>query len=271
MAKRPNRVRAILALGRDVPHIHRAVGSDLFIKIKGQIVGAGADLPAEGGVGWLQVAYALNAHRSASRIFVHITSQGGSLQAADRIRESLREHGAYVTAVADGVCASAATMVLMAGDFRMASPGTRLLLHQASIEPDGRWTSGVHRRVAAALDVANSKLVTAYAEVSGKMPREFEKEIGNENPMSLTRARHLNLIHCMEGEERWIGGRPYFTGSPENFVSSRIRDHQAMREQAWKSGPSSLIGTMAFSRLALEIAQRVGDRNRGGGGGRNPS
>lgn len=252
MAKRTNRNRAILAMGRSLPRVHHSAGQDLFIDIEGEILSALDD--GKPAVTPLQVDYALTSHSTADRIFVRINSNGGSLPAGERIRSLLRGHGAYVTTIADTVCASAATVVLMAGDFRTSTPNCKLLLHQAEIRPGkGRWTANVHRRLAAKLDEANAALVKAYTEATGMPARDFLKEIGNEGFMSLARAQRLNLIHCKEGEERWVNGRPYWGGSPEEFISSRLRDLAEARSAAYRHG-SGAIGSVAFSRLAISKA-----------------
>jgi ATP-dependent protease ClpP protease subunit len=257
-----NRARARLAFARidaltakaPSPQIHRRIGCDLFLNIRGPI-----DAPevSEQGVRLQDVERALSENRRADRIFVRITSRGGSVNAAEGIRNALRDHGGYVTTIADEVCASAATIVLMAGDFRIASPGSHILLHQASLDPRTRWTADKHRRIAQKLDHANAALTAAYARATGKPIEEFKKEIANERPMPLSRARALNLIHCMEGQERWIAGRPHWhTTSPEEYISARFRDYD--KQRAALSDPASrsaLIGTVAFSKLAMRYAQ----------------
>lgn len=258
-----NRARMLRALARvqslstreETPQqIHRRIGCDLFLNIRGLILGAAG---TEKGIKLQDVERALADNRRADRIFVRIDSEGGSVDAAEGIRSALRHHGAYVTAIADEVCASAATLILMAGDFRLAAPGSLILLHQASVDASTRWTADQHRRVAQKLDRANAVLTAAYARTTGKPLGEFRKEIANERPMPLSRARSLNVIHCLEGEERWIAGRPHWhSASAEEYISARYRDYE--KQRALLSDPacrSALIGTVAFSRLAMRLAQ----------------
>lgn len=256
-----NRARVMLALARvqalsvrkTPPQIHRRIGCDLFLNIRGPIVGAAG---TESGIKLQDVEHALAANRRADRIFVRITSEGGSVDAAEGIRSAVRKHGAYVTTIADDVCASAATLILMAGDFRLASQGSFILLHQASVDASTRWTADKHRRVAQRLDRANAVLTAAYARATGKPIEEFKKEIANEQPMSLSRARALNIIHCLEGQERWIAGRPHWqSSSVEEYISARYRDYE--KQRAFCSDPASrsaMIGSVAFSKLAMRCA-----------------
>jgi ATP-dependent protease ClpP protease subunit len=245
----------IRALSPPAAKIHRVVGSDLFLNINGEILGAARDVQ---GVTVRQVEEILAANRRADRILVRINSIGGSLDHADAIRGALRGHGAYVTTTADQVCASAATLILMAGDFRTASAGTLLLFHEASIDANARWTAQKHRRIAQKLDRANARMTAAYAQATGKPVQRFQQEITNEQPMMLSRARTLNLIHCLEGEEHWICGRPHWqSSSPEEFISARFRDYEAQRTGSNRTALSSaVIGIVALSKLAMKCAPK---------------
>jgi len=234
-----NRARATLLFARidalnsskaPPQKIHRVIGGDLFLNIRGPIVAEGSERKA---VKFSDVERALAANRRADHIFVRITSEGGSVDAAEGMRAALRSHGGYVTTIADEVCASAATLILMAGDFRLAAQASCfILLHQASVDPYSRyrWTAEKHRRIAQKLERANATLTAAYARATGKPTEEFKKEIANERPMPLSRARSLNVIHCLEGQERWIAGRPYWhSASADEYISARFRDYEKQR------------------------------------------
>lgn len=71
------------------------------------------------------------------KITVYIHSNGGELMAALSAMDHIRACPAHVTTVADGICASAATLILLAGDTRKMHRHSYCLIHQ--LNTDGQW------------------------------------------------------------------------------------------------------------------------------------
>ena len=97
---------------------------------------------------------------TASEIVVRINSDGGVVDDGVAIHNALRQHPAKITTVADGIAASIASHIFMAGDTRRMFPSSRLMLH-APIT----WTGGnavLHREVADALDITAAAMLPAY-------------------------------------------------------------------------------------------------------------
>lgn len=69
---------------------------------------------------------------NAKRITVRINSLGGDVNHALAIHDLLAEHPALVTTQINGLCASAATIVAMAGKERRMSKNALFLIHQCS-------------------------------------------------------------------------------------------------------------------------------------------
>ena len=69
---------------------------------------------------------------NAKRITVKINSLGGDVNHALAIHDQLAEHPALVTTQINGLCASAATIVAMAGKERRMSKNALFLIHQCS-------------------------------------------------------------------------------------------------------------------------------------------
>lgn len=66
------------------------------------------------------------------KIELHINSYGGSVFAGISIYNTLKSSDKKITAYVDGVCASAATFILMAADKILMPENTQLLVHRAS-------------------------------------------------------------------------------------------------------------------------------------------
>lgn len=73
---------------------------------------------------------------SAKNINVHINSYGGDVAEGLAIYNTLRNHSAHITTICDGFACSAASVVFMAGDDRIMSPASLLMIHNA-------WTAAV--------------------------------------------------------------------------------------------------------------------------------
>lgn len=67
----------------------------------------------------------------AKSINVHINSYGGDVSEGLAIYNVLREHPAQITTICDGFACSAASVVFMAGDKRIMSPASLLMIHNA--------------------------------------------------------------------------------------------------------------------------------------------
>jgi len=72
-------------------------------------------------------------------IVVHIKSEGGDIFAGLSGMDHIKACWCHVTTVADGLCASAATFLLMGGHYRMMRPSAYILIHQLSSEFWGKY------------------------------------------------------------------------------------------------------------------------------------
>lgn len=74
-----------------------------------------------------------------SEITIFIKSDGGDVYAGLCAMDHIKTHPAYVTTVADGLCASSATLMLFGGDKRLMMPNSRILIHQVTSEFSGKF------------------------------------------------------------------------------------------------------------------------------------
>ena len=95
-----------------------------------------------------------------SEINVHINSYGGDVSEGLAIFNVLREHKAQVTTICDGFACSAASVVFMAGDRRVMSPASLMMIHNA-------WTLAIGnaaelRKTADDIETITQASVEAY-------------------------------------------------------------------------------------------------------------
>ena len=123
------------------------------------------------GVASREIAEQLAAHPDAKRITSHINSFGGDLFAGLAIYNLLQGHPAEVTSIVEGIAASAASVIAMAGKTVIARGGM-LMMHAPIAGVVGN--AGELRATADALDKARDSLVAVYQAKSGKKPAELK-------------------------------------------------------------------------------------------------
>jgi len=107
----------------------------------------------------------------ASEITVRILSMGGSVHDGLGIYNALKQHPAQITTINDGVAASIASLIFMAGDVRIASANSMTMIHAPWTWVDGN--AQALRDAADMLDAWASAMASSYAEASGKTKDEI--------------------------------------------------------------------------------------------------
>lgn len=106
-------------------------------------------------------------------LFVRVHSPGGSASDGVAIGNLLRNHRAKVTIVVDGLAASAASVIAVAGDEVVMCPGSQMMLHDVS-----RWTGGNAaqlRRDAEWCDGQSLNYAGVYAYKAGGTPESWRQ------------------------------------------------------------------------------------------------
>lgn len=159
-----------------------------------------------------------------AQLDVHVNSQGGDMFDGFSIYAALRQHPATVEMSVDGVAASAASIIVMAGDtIRMEKPA-RLMVHRSAI----RYASGNCddlQELADLLRDFDASIAEVYADRSGGDPDAMLAAMAAETWYTATAALEAGL--CDEIADPATGGRS--TSAPETRVSQLIRArHRAL-------------------------------------------
>src|SRR6266542_2262274 len=99
------------------------------------------------------------------RIDVRINSPGGDVWDGLAIYNSLRDHPAAVTTYVDGLAASAASIIVQAGDRRVAAKASEVMIHEAWGLVVGNAAD--MRDAAGRLDQASGMIAGVYADRAG--------------------------------------------------------------------------------------------------------
>ena len=144
-------------------------------------------------------------------IALRINSPGGDVFDGLAIYNMLRRHKARVSVTVDGIAASMASVVAMAGDDVVMPENAMLMVHDPSGVVIG--TSKEMRELADALDKIKQSLISAYAAKSGAERDEIGRLMAEETWLTADEAVELGLADGIEAPLRMAA----------NFDLSRFR------------------------------------------------
>lgn len=160
-----------------------------------------SDLVMYGDVGWDISAAQVNRDLNAAApgpLTVRINSAGGSVFDGLAIASMLRRRG-DVTAIVDGLAASAASIILIGASRRVMAPGTMVMIHN----PWSMVAGGADdiRKEADVLDTIAGSMAKLYAESSGGKldEKEAARLMDEETWLTAEQAVELGLVHAVEG------------------------------------------------------------------------
>lgn len=130
-------------------------------------------------------------------IELRLHCEGGSVTEGWAIVDKLRASGKKITATVEGVCASMATVVLLAASERKAYPHASLLIHEPYIPEytlaEAYRADDLHK-LAASLDAETQKILDFYVERTGADRAELEALMAEDKFVDMERAKELGFI-----------------------------------------------------------------------------
>jgi ATP-dependent Clp endopeptidase proteolytic subunit ClpP len=108
---------------------------------------------------------------TTSKINLRLNSPGGSVFEGITIANALRAHPANVTVYVDGLAASIASVIMLAGDRVVMRPQSQVMIHAASGGCYGDSTDMI--KMAEVLEFQTRNIAEAYAERTGRSVDEF--------------------------------------------------------------------------------------------------
>ena len=124
-------------------------------------------------------------------ITIWINSPGGDCIAASQLYSMLKDYQGEVTVKVDGIAASAASVVAMAGDKVLMAPTALLMIHNPSM-----MAFGDHNDMAKAIDILNEvkeSIINAYELKTGQSRTVLSHLMENETWMNAKKAIELHF------------------------------------------------------------------------------
>jgi ATP-dependent protease ClpP protease subunit len=170
--------RQVKALYANEPEVRNEVKVDLI----GPVDGWMADL----------VAYKL--HETDDTIRVNISSKGGDYFKALEIYNMLRESGKRVITSAQGLCASAGAVILLAGDEIEAAKNSIIVFHMPQVMPNQPLGTDELEKTKQQLTTAEASLIVTLQDRTGWDETECKDFLKEEAYLTPEDAENMKLI-----------------------------------------------------------------------------
>lgn len=233
------------AAARKFEVVAKTDSSEVDIFLYDHIVSSEDEAEWWGGVAPESFVKAVYAVDPSHTINLRVNSPGGSVFAARAMEQALRAHKGKVVVHIDGLAASAATFVSMAGDEVVMAKGAMFMIHKAWT---GMWGNAEDlRKEADLLDKIDGTLAETYADKTGKdiaaitewmaaetwftaqeaLDAGFATSIAEAEAKAL--AWDLSAYQNAPKAERQTQPEPAPTPEPEPTASGDHRDRQQQR------------------------------------------
>ncbi len=130
-----------------------------------------------------------------STIHLRINSPGGEVMAANAIFNQLKDCGKTIIAYIDGMCASAATIPLMAADKIIASCNAMILIHDPLVCLMGYYNSSDLEEITEFCDKIKSSIIATYrSRMHDVSEEEFDRLMTEEQWLTADEAQDIGLV-----------------------------------------------------------------------------
>ena len=161
-----------------------------------------------------------------TEINVRINSAGGSVFDGVAIYNTLKKHAARITIDIDGLAASIASIVAMAGDEVRAAENSMLMIHDPWLVTSG--SAGELRETAELLDKVRGQLLDTYTKRTGADEETISQMMTDETWMTASEAMDIGLIDSVTDEMQMAAHYDLtkFKHPPKNLatISSKVFD-----------------------------------------------
>lgn len=208
-----------------------------------------------------------------TQIILRINSPGGEVFEGVSILNMLRAHKASVTAVVDGLAASAASVIAAGCDDVVMSPGTQMMIHSPSTIVWG--DAADMRKTADVLDNVEASLIEIYAAKAGE--KDWPTLLADETWLTAAAAVELGLADRVAvipdaGESETVGvdglDDPIDDGDDIEDWTTRLRGAQTSVRVAARTpnlpsssepgDPNRKENAVAYSDLTAGLRERLG-------------
>lgn len=200
-----------------------------------------------------KVALFLNEHKDATEIDVRINSPGGSASAGMAIYNSLKNHKATINVYIDGMAASTASLIAMAGDKILINSCAQFLLHNPSNFVYG--DEHALRKEADNLKKLKESVMTAYLTKVKISKEELILVLDEETTYTSEEALECGLAtHIVEETIRdgiVMYSEPFKTQDLEKYIES-YKNSSKLEKIPSQDGKETNVMTLTMEKVKNE-------------------
>lgn len=179
-------------------------------------------------------------------ISVWINSPGGDVFAASQIYNMLKEYKGKVTVKIDGLAASAASVIAMAGDEISMSPVAMLMIHNPSTLIWGEETDMIKAKEM--LSEVKESIINAY-EVKTNLPRnKISEMMDNETWMSSNKAVELGFADTILYDDHSEN-----TQINNNFIFDKVTVINTLISKFPKKEKTPIVTGTSYAELSKRL------------------
>jgi len=181
-------------------------------------------------------------------ITVWINSPGGDCFAAAQIYNMLRDYKGKVTVKVDGIAASAASVIAMAGDTVLVSPVSMIMIHNPATVAMGDHTE-MQKAIEMLEEVKNS-IINAYVSKTGLSRGKLSRLMDEETWMDANKAVELHFADAVIERDALSDKKPKEDEPDEEPDTEEAGENAPGEEEEEKKKKSSML----FSRRSVAAA-----------------
>jgi len=173
------------------------MGKVAHIYIYGEIYNDPSDWVADYGViSMYNVVKQIQANPDAEELYVHIHSRGGDVNEGFAIYDLLTNTGKPITTHIEGLCASIATVIFLAGSKRLMNKNSEFFIHNPWADPYqmSGFTADDYEKFAEDIRVAEDKLKNFYQTKTGIDADTLASMMKEQTTLDSTQALELKFI-----------------------------------------------------------------------------
>ena len=198
-------------------------------------------------------------------VVIYLNSPGGDCIAASQIYTMLMEYTGNVTIKIDGIAASAASVIAMAGTSVLMAPTSLMMIHNPMTAAFG--SKDEMEKAIEMLEEVKESIINAYELRTGLSRARISHLMDSETWMNAKRAIELGFADGMLTDEKVTAEMPAFEFSDRavemaliNKITAKTRKHtqadkqdlQAVPEEATRQEPTPKHG-----RSVAELMERL--------------
>lgn len=193
----------------------------------------------------------------SGNLTVWINSPGGDCISASQIYTMLRNHKSKVTVKIDGIAASAASVVAMAGDETLISPTGYLMIHNPMTLASGNKSD--MEKAIALLDEIKEGIINAYTRKTGLSRNKISKLMDDETWLNAEKALQLGFVDGILFDDKKKTSVPEEDKPDEDESDEESDENDSDEDEENTDKPKKNTASMLYSptKTTASLMQKI--------------